>query len=90
MFSGLCPGCINVFLPSTFFLISSCGLKGSYSTLTLPGWLERSISWSGLKFVSGIVSLNRREVRVFVGRTFLLPVVPDLIDESVMKKKLWG
>ena len=50
--------CINVFLPSTFFLISSSDLKGSYATLTCPGWIERSISLAGLKIVPGMFSLT--------------------------------
>lgn len=33
---------------------------------------------------------NRREVRVFVGTTSFLPVIPDLVDETVMKKKFWS
>ena len=34
------------------------GLKGSYAILTCPGRLERSISSTGLKIVSGMFSLT--------------------------------
>ena len=47
---------MKCFLPANFFLISSSGLKGSYSTFTPPGWLERSISAAGLKCVPGMSS----------------------------------
>lgn len=73
------------FLPYLFLWLERLILN------TYASWLVRKVNQlvrSQICFWH--VSLNRREVRVFVGRTFLLSVVPDLIDESVMKKKLWG
>lgn len=73
------------FLPYLFLWLERLILN------TYASWLVRKVNQlvrSQICFWH--VSSNRREVRVFVGRTFLLSVVPDLIDESVMKKKLWG
>lgn len=69
------------FLPYLFFWLERLVLNAYTS------WLVGKINQFGrFQLCFWHVFSNRRKVCVLVGQAFLLPIVPDLIDETVMKK----
>ena len=82
----LSPTCINVFSPSTFFLISSSAFERLIRNTYVSSLVRKVNQFGSSQHCFLHVFFDRREERVFVCRTFLLPIVPDLIDESVMQK----